>query len=46
MKLLKKYEKEHSRNKLGIKAERLEECLGNMAVAADDETDYTKCTSE
>ena len=44
-KLLKKYENEHSRKKLGIKAEHFEECLGNMAVAYD-ETDFTKCTSE
>ena len=45
MKLLKKYEKENSRKKLGSKAEQFEECLGNMAVA-DDETDYTQYTSE
>ena len=44
-KLLKKYENEHSRKKLGIKAEQFEECLCNMAVAYD-ETDFTKCTSE
>ena len=45
MKILKKYEKEHVRKKLGIKAEQFEMCLGNMAVAGD-ETDYTECTSE
>ena len=45
MKILKKYEKEHVRKRLGKKAEEFEMCLGNMAVAGD-ETEYTECTSE
>ena len=45
MKLLKKYEKEHSRRTFGAKAEQFEMCLGNMSIA-DEETDFTKCTSE
>ena len=45
VKLLKKYEKEHSRRTFGAKAEQFEMCLGNMSIA-DEETDFTKCTSE
>ena len=41
----KKYEKEHLRKKLGIKAEQFEEALGNMTVA-DEETNFIQCTSE
>ena len=41
VKLLKKYEKEHSRRKFGAKAEQFEMCLGNMSIA-DEETDFTK----
>ena len=44
-KILKKYEKEHVRKRMGIKAEEFEMCLGNMAVAGD-ETEYTESTSE
>ena len=35
-KILKKYEKEHVRKRMGIKAEEFEMCLGNMAVAGDE----------